>query len=237
MMELARDNPWTGSPSFFDYANEFSFQWILTIAAVSLLLVPYAAQTIRFLREPRLLKNHVSNLTTKEFLALSTIVTGLSYFVLIYLAYFLGMGWPFPRNAVAAIWLLVLGFTSLPTIATKFARLIYPLLTVTALIGFYTLGSELRDGDWRRINPVLTESVPVAIRDLEHNGVTHVVCSSFDAPACILSIGILQSQGISMQLGDGLIPDLPCVIGTRKPPPKWQVRLYKHDQIWGQLCH
>ena len=237
MIQLARNNPWSGSPSFFEYANEFSFQWIFTSIAICLLLAPYITHSVRLTLQPYSVKKYVSSMSRQGFIALSTICTGLSYFALTYFAYLIGMGWPFPRNAVAPIWLVILGVSVLPPITAKRAKLIYPLLFVTASLGFSSLASELNNGDWRRINPVLTETVPVAIRDLEQNGVSHIVCSSFDAPVCILAIGLLQAQNISMQLGDNFIPDLPCVIGKQKPSPQWQVRLYKSDQLWGQLCH
>ena len=237
MLKLAHNNPWTGSPSFTDYANNFSFQWLLTGVAFCLILSPFLVHARQFLREPLSFKQYVSSLSARNFVAIATICTGLSYFFITYFAYLFGMEWPFARNAVGPLWLVITGISMLPTIPHTRAKLIYPLLTATAIIGLSSLTSGLNNGDWQRINPVLTQTVPATIRDLQGNGVTHIICSMYDAPVCTLSIGLLQSQNITMQQGDELIPNLSCVIGTHKPPPEWQVRLYKGDKLWGQLCH
>ena len=237
MLKLARDNPWTGSPSLSDYANAFSSQWVLTGIAFCLILAPFLIQACQFLRKPLSFKQYVSILSVQHFVSMSTICVGLSYFPLTYLAFLFGLEWPFARNAVAPLWLVIAGISVLPKIAAKRAKLIYVLLTVTAVIGLSSLISGLNKGDWHRVNPVLSQTVPAAIRNLQGSGVTHIVCSTYDAPVCIVSAGLLQSQDIDMQIGNELVPDLSCVIGTHKPPPEWQVRLYKGDMLWGQLCH
>ena len=237
MLRLSRDNPWSGSPSWFDYLNAFSFQWILTVTALVALIVPFLASVHAVVHNLSTIRSYFIRMSDQDYLAVSAIITGLSYFMLTYVAYLLGIGWPFARNATAPIWLIILGVSLLPKLASWQVRVVYPLLVIIACLAVFSLQSELSNGDYRRINPVFAESVPVGIRDLEGTGVTHIVCSSYDAPVCILSIGLLQKHAISMQLGDGLVANLNCVVGTSKPPPQWQVRLYRGQELWGQLCH
>jgi hypothetical protein len=236
MIKLARNNSWSASPSLISYANEFSFFWISSAIAIILVMVANRSQVSKVLHYSRL-RWCVKNLKQFDFLALSAILSSLSYFLFICVAYLAGMGWPFARNATAPIWIFVLGFGVLPISFTLRSKFVLILLCLTSLLGVVSLVDNFQGENLQRMNPVLHETVPVGIRDLEEEGVTRVVCSSFDTPVCILSSGLLLKQNISIQLSDGLVPNLPCVIGKTKPPKQWQVRLFKGDNLWGQLCH
>ena len=236
MLKLARNNSWSGSPSFISYANEFSFFWISSAIAITLMVVISKSRVLKFLFSIRS-RLSMKTLNRFDFLALSATVSSLSYFVFIYIAYLAGMGWPFARNATAPIWIFILGLAVLPISFSLRSKFVVCLLCLTSLFGVFSIASNFSGENLQRMNPVLYETVPVGIRDLESQGVTRVVCSGFDGPVCILSIGFLLKQNISMQLSDGLVPNLSCVIGKTKPPKQWQVRLFKGDNLWGQLCH
>lgn len=236
MLKLSRNNSWTGSPSFISYANEFSFFWISSAIAITLMVVISRSRVLKFLSSIRS-RLSIKTLNRFDFLALSATVSSLSYFVFIYIAYLAGMGWPFARNATAPIWIFILGLAVLPISFSLRSKFVVCLLCLTSLFGVFSIASNFSGENLQRMNPVLYETVPVGIRDLESQGVTRVVCSGFDGPVCILSIGFLLKQNISMQLSDGLVPNLPCVVGKTKPPKQWQVRLFKGESLWGQLCH
>jgi hypothetical protein len=236
MFKLARNNTWSGSPSFISYANEFSFLWFSSFMAIILMVVCNKSQVLKSLTSLKS-RSSIQTLNRFDFLALSATFSSLSYFLFISLAYLAGMGWPFARNATAPIWIFILGIAVLPISFSFRSKFILYLLCLTSLLGVFSTASNFSGENLQRMNPVLYETVPVGIRDLKNQGVTRVVCSGFDGPVCILSIGFLMEQNISMQLSDGLVPNLACVIGKTKPPKQWQVRLFKGENLWGQLCH
>lgn len=236
MIKLARNNSWSGSPSFFGYVNEFSFVWQASFFALLFMLIRNKASVFEFVFRSTS-KFKIGALNRFDFMAVSAIISSLSYFVFILLAYLAGMGWPFARNATAPLWIFILGMSVLPISFSLKSKLVMSMLCSASLIGLFSLGNLNSGDNLRRLNPVLYETVPVGIRDLERHGVTKIFCSSFDAPVCILSIGLLQKQNIAMQFSDGLVSNLPCVLGNTKPPKQWQVRLFKGDSLWGQLCH
>jgi hypothetical protein len=166
-----------------------------------------------------------------------------SWFVVFGLNRIAGLQLPFVRTAVPALWLAVVGLVAtIPRGKLQYAAA--ALLAPGCVLGILVWAHAVDGGDWQRLaksshTPVLYGTTPVGIRDLSPLGADHAACSSQDAWVCEFVSRYLQRSKITIDPGADVKydPRLPCVTGSRRPPPPWQVNVFRRGKLLGVLCH
>jgi hypothetical protein len=177
-------------------------------------------------------------------LGLIAVALSCSWFLLVGLTYAAGIETlPFVRTAVPALWV---GLVALVAMFPR-GRLEYlgvALLLPGCVWAAMMWTEAVHSGDWKQVasrsrNSVLYETTPVTIRDLEEVDATRIVCSSWDSWTCGLVAPSLEQSGVRVVIPRDFVyrAGLRCALGSHRPPPPWQVSVYRNKTLLGVLCH
>jgi hypothetical protein len=165
-----------------------------------------------------------------------------SWFVCVGLAHAVGVQLPLVRTAIPAIWIgLVALAAGFPTGRLEWVGLV--LLAPAMVWGVLMWSRAVLDGEWQPVahssrNDVLFDTTPATIRDLSSVGADLVACSNWDTWVCQLATPNLKRSGVAVISGDvAYDPHLKCAVGSRRPPPPWQVSVYRDHTLLGVVCH
>ena len=165
-----------------------------------------------------------------------------SWFALVGIGHAFGLELPFVRTAVPALWVGVVAIVAaFPR--GKLGYLALALLAPGLVLGTLMWTRAVYDGDWERVsntsrNDVLFGTTPATIRDLQSIGADYIVCSSYDSWVCKLVGPHLGRSGINLGIANEPESKMGCALGSRRPPPPFQVLVYSHQtKLLGVLCH
>jgi hypothetical protein len=173
---------------------------------------------------------------------LLTLALAVSWFASIGIGHAFGLELPFVRTAVPAIWVAVTAVVAaLPRGRLAYAGL--ALLVPSLVLGALLWTRAVRDGNWEQVsktsrNDVLYGTTPSTIRDLTSVDADYIVCSGYDSWVCQLVGPHLARSGIGIGVANNPEPNVGCALGSRRPPPPFQVLVYRDQtKLLGILCH
>lgn len=235
MISQAKNNPWSGPIAIRPLLRETLFVWWMPTTAIGLLVV---LGTIRYIRRSSSGTNTtMRTLVETHFVASTSVLIGCVYFCLTLVAALIGLGWPFPRNALPAIWCLFMA-TALTIRLDRIPGVaLFVSIMVSAAVGVFSIGTGLRTNNYSMFGPAMVDSVPVNIEKVHTLQASHILCSGYDSPVCLLAIPSLARNNIGVILSDALQPEIDCVLGNVAPRRPWQVRVMRGETLLGQVCH
>ena len=217
------------------------------IAAMS--LVPICLVLVGSLAASLLATEHRSDLRPRfralgasARVAILTSAMCMSWLACVGLAHAAGVQLPLVRTAVPPMWIglvaLVAGFPR-----GRFEYIALVLLAPAMVWGVLMWSRAVHDGDWQAVahrsrNDVLLGTTPATIRELRSIGADLIACSNWDMWVCQLVAPNLKRSGVGVIWGDvAYDARLKCVVGSRRPPPPWEVSVYRRHVLLGVACH
>ena len=239
-LRKASHTAWNGHPGVWPYVRNVvdgaSMIPVCLVAASVLVAVAFArANRFRSLADLRHAERRAQ-------LAIWCVLAAASWFAGILLTDAAGTPLPFTRNALPALWLLVLALVAAAP-RGRLNRLVALILAAPFVLGVLLWAQAGRNADWKPVadasrNDILYRTTPATIRDAGSIHATAVECEWWDWPVCVLVTPKLFRQGIRVNLiRNRYVAGLPCALGSRRPPSPWQVIVVRGNQLLGQLCH
>ena len=236
----ASHKAWNGHPGVWTYFRDVtdgaSTIPLCLVAASVVVVVAFAReQRFRSLADLRRAGRSAQ-------LAVWCVLAAVSWFVAVLAADASGTSLPFVRNALPALWLLLVALVA-ATPSGRVNRLVALILLAPFVLGVVLWAHAGASGDWKPVadasrTDVLYATTPATIRDARSIHASLLDCSWWDRPVCILVAPRLAGEGIRVDLDDRpYVPNLPCALGSHRPPAPWQVIVYRGGRLLGQLCH
>jgi hypothetical protein len=233
--------PWSGHPRWWPWIGDVVASTSLVPVCLGLVAAVAAFAFARECRRRSL--TSLRQIDSSGELTLLAAAMSISWFALVALSHAFGFELPLVRSAIPALWVGLVGVVA----AFPKGRIGY--LGVALLVPGLVWGAlmwtrAVVDGDWQRVahlsrNDVLYGTTPATIRDLPSIGADHITCSQWDTWVCRLVSPNLALVGVTVTTVDSLAydPNLRCALGSRRPPPPWQVSVYRQGKLLGVLCH